>query len=170
MSKPIDVLALLRRGGRMTAAECEQLAQEMTEAKISDFSAGIFGRSHDQPIKVLPLSDQPHHMVSGYFTQEKYICGKTPEEMGRILGAFGKFSSGALIMEFVTTLNKRDFQNRAYTYLPSGKPYEQNPNEAVYLPGHGAPQWELTRHVEARCIAELRPGEAYYRKSFRRIY
>ena len=164
MSRPIDVFALLKRGGAMTDAECRQLAEEMTEAKLSDFKNSITMRSIDQPVKVLPLSDQIPRAVTGYFSLEKFICGKSPEEMGRVLGAFGKFANGAMIMEFIVPLNPTDFKNRAYTYLPNGEPYKLDEKEKVYLPGTGAPQWTLTRSVQARCLARVKPGEIYIRK------
>jgi hypothetical protein len=113
------------------------------------------------------MTDQPSTVVGGYFTQEKFICGKNPQEMGQILGVFGKFSSGAHILEFVSPLRSCDFESRAYTYLPDGKPYEPKLNEKVYLPGSGAPQWELKGKVQARCIATLKPGEVYIRNRFR---
>jgi hypothetical protein len=165
MPKPIDIFELLRRGGDMTDAEVTQLTDEMTEAKVSDLAAGTLSRAYDQPVKVVPWTGQPPAVVGGYFTQEKFICGKNPQEMGQILGVFGKFSNGAYILEFVSPLRAGDFEGRAYTYLPDGKPYVPKPNEETYLPGRGAPQWELKGIVQARCIATLKPGEVYIRKS-----
>jgi hypothetical protein len=167
MPKPIDIFELLRRGGDMTDAEVKQLTNEMTEAKVSDLATSTSSRAYDQPVKVVPITGQPPAAVGGYFTQEKFICGKNPQEMGQILGVFGKFSRGAHILEFVNPLRACDFESRAYTYLPDGKPYEPKSNEKVYLPGSGAPQWELKRIVQARCIATLKPEEVYIRKSVR---
>jgi hypothetical protein len=165
MPRPIDIFELLRRGGNLTDAEVKQLTDEMTEAKVSDLATSTSSRTYDQPVKVVPMTDQPPVVAGGYFTQEKFICGKNPQEMGQILGVFGKFSSGAHILEFVSPLKAGDFESRAYTYLPSGKPYKFKPNEKMYLPGSGAPQWELKGIVQARCIATLKPGEVYIRKS-----
>lgn len=161
MPKQIDVFALLRRGGELSAAEEKQLIEEWNEAKLAELSGAISSRSWDQPVKVVPLEGDPPKFVRGYFTQEKFVNDKTPTEMGVVLGAYGKFSSGAFVMEFKSPLRKRDFDAKAYTYLPDGKPYEHDPNEKVFLPGSGAPQWKLTREVQAKCIAKVLPGQRF---------
>lgn len=61
----------------------------MTEAKLSQMSAGVKSRNLDQPLKVMPAIGEPLKVVRGYFTQQKYIWGKTPEEMEAIRGIFG---------------------------------------------------------------------------------
>jgi len=58
-------------------------------------------------------------------------------------------------------LGPKDFENRAYSYLPDGKEYEPNAKEKTYLPGKGAPQWVLKRDIRARCIAKLKPREPF---------
>ena len=42
MPKPVDIFALLRRGGDMTAAEEKQLLEEWQEAKLTELSGAIF--------------------------------------------------------------------------------------------------------------------------------
>lgn len=161
MAKPLDIAALLRRGGDMTRDETKQLARELTEAKLSEMAVGASERSLDQPVKVIPFTQHPPKSVSGYFTQQKFIWGKTPEQMEAILGIFGKLCQGACILQFEMPLNITDFENRAYSYLPDGREYTPDPKETVYLPGKGAPQWLLTHEVQARCIARLPPGESF---------
>jgi hypothetical protein len=163
MAKPLDIAALLHRGGEMTAAEMKQLSEELTEAKLFEMSAAVSARSLDQPVKVVPFSKQPPCIVQGYFTQQKFIWGKTPEEMERILGVFGKFQQGVCVLEFEAPLKPGDFENRAYTYLPDGREFQPGTGETMYLPGKGAPQWVLTRKVQAKCIATLIPGQAFGR-------
>lgn len=145
----------------MTEAEVKQLTQEMTESKLSQLSAGITSRNFDQPLKVVPAIGDPPKVVRGYFTQQKFIWGKTPEEMEVILGIFGKLRSGAYILQFKAPLKPADYENRAYTYLPGGKEYKPDPAETVFLPGSGAPQWTLTREVQGSCIARLNPSQAF---------
>jgi hypothetical protein len=145
----------------MSDAEMRQLAHELTEAKLAEMSAGVSTRSPDQPVKVIPMVYPSPASARGYFTQQKFIWGKTPEEMEAILGIFGKLRRGALVLEFAAPLRQGDFENRAYTYLPDGKEYKPHPNETVYAPGKGAPQWVLTREVETKCIAMLRPGRPF---------
>ena len=159
MGRQLDITELLRRGGKMTEAEVKQLTEEMTEAKLSQLSAGITSRNLDQPLKVLPAIGEPPKVARGYFTQQKFIWGKTPEEMEAILGILGKLRRGAYIVQFEAPLKPTDYENRAYTYLPDGKEYKPDPAETVYLPGSGAPQWTLTREVQGSCIARLHPGQ-----------
>lgn len=165
MAKPLDIAELLRRGGEMTPTEVKQLAQELTEAALCQMSAGILSRSLDQPVKVVPMSQKPPTVVRGYFTQQKFIWGTTPEEMEAILGIFGKLRSGAYVLEFEAPLKPGDFENRAYSYLPNGKEYIPQSHETVYLPGKGAPQWTLTREFQVRRLAALRPGQAFNRSA-----
>lgn len=85
MARPLDVGALLRRGGIMTADEVKQLAQDLTQAKLVEMSIGSSERSLDQPVKVIPFSNDPPASVGGYFTQQKFIWGKMPEECKQYL-------------------------------------------------------------------------------------
>jgi hypothetical protein len=167
MPKPLDIDALLRRGGEMTPAEVKQLSNELTEAKLSEMSAGVSTRGLDQPVKVMPSDAKPSSTAQGYFTQQKFIWGKTPEQMEAILGIFGKLRRGAHILEFQTPLRSGDYESRAYSYLPDGKVYKPDPNEKVYLPGKGVPQWVLTRQVQAKCIAILKPGQIFNRSTLK---
>jgi hypothetical protein len=167
MGKPLDTSELLRRGGEMSPDEVKQLAQELTEAKLAELSAGTSHRSFDQPVKVVPVGKHALTLANGYFTQQKFLWGRTPEQMESILGVFGKLRLGAHILQFQAPLKEGDFENRAYSYLPDGKEYVPDPNEKVYLPGDGAPQWRLTKDVQARCIATLQPGQAFNKLSLR---
>lgn len=158
---PIDLFALLRRGGELTAGEEKQLLEEWQESKLSELCGAISARSLDQPVKVMPLRGVPPAFVGGYFTQEKFIVGKTPTEMEAVLGIYGKLALGAFVMQFQSPLQKGDFETKAYTYLPGGQPYKPDPSEKVYLPGRGAPQWCLTRQVQAKCIGIVHPGQRF---------
>jgi len=152
----------------MTSSEIEQLTREMTEAKLAEMIAGAETRSGDQPIKVMPFSSNPPTFASGYFTQQKYIWRKTPEEMEGILGVFGKFRVGAFVLQFEFKLSATDYENKAYSYLPDGKVYVPNPNEKVYLPATApVPQWRLKVPVPAKLLASLRPGQIFDAQSLR---
>jgi hypothetical protein len=161
----MDLNALLRRGGVMTAPEVEQLGRELTAAKVLEMATGGSEQTQDQPIKVSPMSDKASTFAAGYFTQQKFIWGSTPEEMESILGIFGKLQRGAFVLGFTRPLNPSDYENKAYTYLPYGKEYQPDTREKVYLPGMGAPQWRLTRALPVRCIARLQPGERFNRST-----
>jgi hypothetical protein len=161
MPKPLDIFALLQRGGEMTAAEEKQLLEEMQEAKLTELSGAIKSRNWDQPVKVVNAQGKPPMVVGGYFTQEKFINDKTPSEMEAVLGIFGKLPAGAFVMQFVAPLRKGDFEAKAYSYLPDGKLYTFDPNEKSYLPGRGATQFRLTSQVQATCIAKVLPGQKF---------
>lgn len=135
MALPLDVGAVLRRGGIMTADEVKQLGQDLTQAKLVEMSIGSSERSLDQPVKIIPFSNDPPASVGGYFTQQKFIWGKTPEEMQAILGIFGKLREGACVLEFAMPLGPRDFETRAYSYLPDGKEYSRTRKRKCTCPG-----------------------------------
>lgn len=87
---------LLRRGGKLTKAELDEVSSQLTSDKRSEFAKGWFNHDEDQPVKVVPIlltksgdeESAPSH-VRGYFCQLKTILGKTPEEMEAILGIYG---------------------------------------------------------------------------------
>lgn len=145
----------------MSTEEVEKLTNELTEAKLSQMGGGAILRSIDQPVKVIPYTEYPPAMVSGYFTQQKFICGKTPAEMEQVLGILGKLNAGACILQFDSALRGYDYLNKAYTYLPDGKEYIPDPKDNCYLPGKGAPQWRLAHPVKCSLIATVKPEVKY---------
>jgi hypothetical protein len=166
MGDKLDVHALLRRGGLMTSAEVKQLTKELTEAKLSEMVMGVSGRSGDQPVRVVPLLGPPPKFATGHFTRQESIWDKTPEEMEGILGVFGKFKTGAYILQFQSPLRAEDYQNKAYTHLPNGEEYKWNSNDKMYLPATvPVPQWRLVNSVPAEVIARLTPGQRFGRSN-----
>ena len=162
MGDKLDISALLRRGGLMSQSEVDQLTRELTEAKLSEMAAGISSRSGEQPVKVVPLSARRPNVATGYFTLQKGVWLKTPEEMEGILGVFGKFRTGVFVLQFQHALTAHDYENKAYTYLPDGKEYKPDPKEKMYLPAkEPVPQWRLVKPVPAEVIAELKPGQRF---------
>jgi hypothetical protein len=147
----------------MSPSEVEQLSRELTEAKLSEMINGFSTRSGEQPVKVLAFSNnRPPTFVTGYFTQQKSIWLKTPEEMEGILGVFGKFRNGAIVLQFKSPLAPHDYENKAYTYLPDGKEYKPDPKEKMYLPAtQPVAQWRLVKSMPVEVIAELRPGQRF---------
>ena len=149
----------------MSPAEVEQLTRELTESKLSEMVAGFSARTGDQPVKVVPPSNPPPKSAAGYFIQQKSIWLKTPEEMEGILGVFGKFREGAIVLQFTSRLLPGDYENKAYSYLPDGKEYKPNPKEKMYLPAtEPVAQWRLVKSVPVEAIAELKPGQRFGKK------
>ena len=130
MARPLDVGALLRRGGIMTADEVKQLAQDLTQAKLVEMSIGSSERSLDQPVKVIPFS--PSAAISSNRNSFGVRCRRKCKQY---LEFFGKLRGGACVLEFARPLGPRDFETRAYSYLPDGKEYKPNPKEKCTCPG-----------------------------------
>jgi len=165
MINKLDIDALLRRGGLMSPAEVEQLTRELTESKLSEMVSGFSDRTGDQPVKVMPPTNPLPIFATGYFTQQKSIWLKTPEEMEGILGVFGKFRDGAIVLQFKSPLRPTDYENKAYSYLPGGEQYKPDPKEKMYLPAmEPVAQWRLSGSVPAEVIAELKPGQRFGQK------
>lgn len=59
--------------------------------------------------------------MKGYFTLEKYIVGKNPDELERALGfSKGTLADGAEIYGFYNLPELDEFELRGYTHLPEG--------------------------------------------------
>ncbi|HYM04828.1 MAG TPA: hypothetical protein VET85_17885, partial [Stellaceae bacterium] len=103
---------------------------------------------------------------TGYFTEEKWVFGKTPAELERQLGmAEGDYRAGVKIWH-ITTLPRIDqFDIRAYTHLPDGKPYKPptDSSQKDYKPGLGANQYTILypHSLDCELIIALAPGETY---------
>ena len=153
---------LLRRGGLASAAELDQVAAQLTHAKLAEFNHAIALASIDRPVKVITLIGAPPPvLVRGYITQERYLLDKTPDEMRKILGLRSNdLTTGALILAIAQPLHFTDFKNKGYTYLPGGKPWTPS---SPYPIGKGAGQWELVHEVRATSIEALKPGQRYRR-------
>lgn len=139
-----------------------RMCVDLTSGKLDEMQKGSRDGSVDQPVKVIPRNGIPKPVMDGYFTQEKFIVNCGPRTLERVLGIYGKLKNGAYILAPVLPLMIGDYLNKAYSYLPDGKPFV-DPKEEVYRPGSGAPQWQLTRPLQARVIAELDPDEPYGR-------
>jgi murein DD-endopeptidase MepM/ murein hydrolase activator NlpD len=158
----LNVNELLSRGGILSDAEMDQLCVDLSAEKLNELQQGTLEDPIDQPVKVIPADGNPNPSMSGYFTQERFLLNHTPRNIEVVLGVLGKLKNGAYVLAPTLPLLPSDYANRAYSHLPDGKPFD-NPNEKVYRPGKGAPQWMLSRSICARVIAELDPDEKYRR-------
>ena len=62
-------------------------------------------------------------LVGGWITQEKFILGKTPEEMEAILGFRpGRLGQGVCILALNRLPREDEFEFGGYTYWPGGNP------------------------------------------------
>jgi len=101
-------------------------------------------------VKVVPGKNGAKYLdggsIRGYVTQEKFIVGRTPEEIERILGLKnGTLKEGADVIwiDEIPKADQFDF------VVPQGRPpgtpagYSNVPGLPDYPPGLGAPQWIL---------------------------
>lgn len=104
----------------------------------------------------------------GYCTTLKYLVGRTPAQMERVIGlkAGTKLRLGAEIHLVTPLPGPGEFDLRGYTQLPGGRAtndpaYRHND---AYPPGLGAPQWDLARHAQSnlRRIAIVPPGVPFH--------
>lgn len=122
----------------------------------------------DTLVKVMPKGTKPApDRAAGYCTSFKFVVGRTPSEMEAVLGfAPGtRLALGAEIYLVRPLPTATQFELRAYTHLPGGvatddPAYRPHPD---YVPGYGAPQWELTSYPQSglRHIGTANPGQRF---------
>ncbi len=180
-------LERLGKGEDAAFEEVESLAKAQTKAKdepltfIADIDRAVQeGKVDEQvlkklsieswregggntPVKVVTGERGASSRVRGYITKRKYIEGKTPVEMGRILGLTGEDiaslkRSGAVVMELEQLPATDQFALRGYTQRPGGTAYVPG---GKYPPGSAAPQWQLIDEMPVRVIGEVKPGEVF---------
>src|SRR4249919_3043893 len=79
--------------------------------------------------------------VKGFVTSEKFVRGRSLQEVERILGLLpGELQNGAVLLRLNAPPLPHQYELRGYTQTPAGEPYSGGP----YPPGLGANQWELT--------------------------
>lgn len=116
----------------------------------------------ERPVKVTATEATDRQSVRGYVTQEKFIKGRTPEEMEKILGLEpGNLKNGATIYRLTETPNADQFTPKGYSQTPGGMPYEPG---GKYPPGKGAPQWELKEEIPAEVAGKINYEEPWVEK------
>jgi hypothetical protein len=114
------------------------------------------------PVKVMPTGvDQ--QQVSGFFTQEKFILGRTPRQMEDDLGLKpGDLINGATIYEISQTPNVEQFVPAGYTHMPGGSYYQEG---SEYPVGAGAIQFRLNEALPAKIVGKVGYEESWKRPS-----
>ena len=94
--------------------------------------------------------------VKGFVTSEKFVRGRSPQEVERILGILpGELKDGAVLLRLNILPLPHQYELRGYTQTPAGEPY----SGGAYPPGHGANQWELTVEVPATIVKIVPAGQ-----------
>ena len=128
------------------------------QARLSGLALSVWRRGGlDTLLKAAPLGTVPDPARAvGCCTTLKYLAGRTPAEMERIVGfAEGsKLLSGVEIFMIAPLPEPGEFELRGYTQCPGGVPtdapgYVAHP---IYPPGLGAPQWDLARVPQSRLV------------------
>jgi len=85
--------------------------------------------------------------VSGYVTSEKFVRGRSLDQVEKILGLLpGELKNGAVVLRLNVLPLPHQFELRGYTQTPGGEPYSPG---GLYPPGLGANQWELKANIPA---------------------
>jgi hypothetical protein len=87
--------------------------------------------------------------VSGYLTSEKFVRGRSLDQVEKILGLVpGELKSGAVVLKLNSVPRPDQFELRGYTQTPAGHVY----TGGDYPPGLGANQWELMEKLPATVV------------------
>jgi hypothetical protein len=122
--------------------------EKILQYHIDKFNQG----GGERPVKVMPTGvDQ--QQVSGYFTQEKFILGRTSHQMEYDLGLKpGDLENGATIYELSQIPRGDQFVPAGYTHMPGGSFYQEG---SEYPVGAGAIQFRLNDAIPARVIGKV---------------
>lgn len=142
--------------------EYEELKRQgkIDEAKVKEIIINAWNKGEgNQPIKVAPTELSDRQFVSGYITQEKFVKGRTPQDMEKILGLEpGILGNGVTIYKLSETPKPEQFEPHGYSQMPGGVPYKPG---SKYPIGKGAPQWKLTESVPAEVIGKVNYGQPW---------
>jgi hypothetical protein len=128
--------------------EGRYVREKILQSHIDTFNQG----GGEKPVKVMPTGiDQ--QQVSGFFTQQKCILGKTAQQMEHDLGLKpNALKNGATIYELSETPNAQQFVPAGYTHMPGGRYYEEGQE---YKPAPGVIQFRLNEPVPAKVIGKV---------------
>lgn len=121
------------------------------------------------PVKVVPVQDLKggtRSQMTGYFTEERFILGRTPEEIADILGLSRKqVRYGVKVYRAKSLPQGSDFELKGQTIQPEGKapPARWRELDLDYPPGVGVPQWKMKANVAVSLEAPktIKPAEKY---------
>jgi hypothetical protein len=93
--------------------------------------------------------------VKGFVTSEKFVRGRSLEQVERTLGLKrGELKDGAVLLRLSTLPLPHQYELGGYTQTPAGEPY----SGGSYPPGLGASQWNLTVEMPATVLRTARAG------------
>jgi hypothetical protein len=96
--------------------------------------------------------------VRGFITSEKFVRGRTPDQMETVLGMpQGEYNQGVYVFRLLCLPLAHQFDLKGYSQTPDGMPY----TGGRYPPGLGANQWDLTDDLLATVVAFVPPGQRF---------
>lgn len=123
------------------------------------------GAGPSRLVKVAAL-DGPAPLMShasGYVTQEKFILGRTPAEIERLLGVrIGSLSGGCRVYRLARAPGPSECTYELTTEFPDGLAFHPAFSDPSFPPG--APyvqQWQLLARIPVLHICDLAPGQTY---------
>jgi len=135
--------------------EGKLVPEKIMQSHIDNFNQG----GGEKPVKVMPTEAKDREYVSGFFTQEKIIKGRTPKEMEYRLGLNpGDLENGATIYELAETPNAGQFVPAGYTHMPAGRFHEEG---GKYPMGPGVIQFKLKEDVPAKVVGKVNYDERW---------
>jgi hypothetical protein len=140
-------------------------AATFDQVKLAPVALSVWRRGGlDTLVKVAPFGTAPvpDHAI-GYCTTFKFIAGRTPEEMARVVGVSPvRFISGAEIFTVCPLPEATEFELVGYAPGDAADPpgYVSHP---IYLQARGAPRWDLARVSQRRLvwIARVPRGQGF---------
>ena len=129
--------------------------EKILQYHIDKFNQG----GGNAPVKVMPTGVNDQQQVSGFFTQEKFILGRTPQQMEHDLGLKpGDLKMGATIYELSQTPTAEQFVPAGYTHMPGGSFYQEG---SEYPVGAGAIQFRLNEALPAKMVGKVGYEESW---------
>lgn len=129
-------------------------ATTFDQVKLAPVALSVWRRGGlDTLVKVAPFGTAPvPDDAIGYCTTFKFIAGRTPEEMARVVGVSPtRFISGAEIFTVFPLPDATEFELVGYAPSFAADPlgYVSHP---IYSPVRGAPRWDLARVSQRRLV------------------
>lgn len=116
-------------------------------------------------VKVVALSGPVPLMshASGYVTQEKFILGRTPADIERLLGVrIGSLGAGCRVYRLARAPGASECTYELTTEFPDGLAFNPAFSDPSFPPGAShVQQWQLLAEIPVLHVCDLAPGQAY---------
>jgi|SRR5437660_10717074 len=118
-------------------------------------------------VKVVPAAGLPAPTLGGYITLGRFLIGKTPEQIEKVLGLpLGYLKTGARVYSFKRLPMGYEYEYEMTAKFPDGLAFNPAHSDPRYQPGHPAVhQWRIKPGIQipvdqSACL-ELNPGQRF---------